>query len=226
MNGKGRELLDNFQTLLRNADFVGPVLAFNAPYVTKIGQTLDPLFGCIAEGYNRGGPQSIKNFAHFVARIEHLLDNSHGDIKVLLQSMLPYLNDISGSLMNLDTSQILANMLAAVPADGAVTLHVTIPDPGASEASAGATQAGPPVATTAPEQPPLTGAPKAPPHPGSAGVFVSRDGAIDPTAPPESVLTIPECHAVYPTATEPAPHADATPRSPGQPFPPYEATGH
>jgi phospholipid/cholesterol/gamma-HCH transport system substrate-binding protein len=41
--------------------------------------------------------------------------------------MLPYLNDLSGALMNLDTGQVFTNMLAAVPEDGAITLHVTIP---------------------------------------------------------------------------------------------------
>lgn len=219
MNGKGWDLLDNFQALFRNAGFVGPVLAFNAPYVSRIGQVLDPLFSCVSEGYNRGGPQSIKNFAHFVARIEHLLDNSHGDIKIILQSMLPYLNDISGSLMNLDTSQVLSNMLAAVPEDGAITLHVTVPDAGAGEHPSAAPQgpgAAPPSNAGAPAQEPvLTGAPTAPPHGTSANgpTIAPPTGETADDAPPESILQIPACKPVFPTATTPAPHADATPRT-------------
>ena len=78
--------------------------------------------------HDRGAPQTLHNLSHLVGRIEHFLDHSGGDLKVLMQSMLPYLNDTSGALMNLDTAQIFGNMLAAVPEDGAVTLHVTIPD--------------------------------------------------------------------------------------------------
>ena len=38
MHGHGRALLDNFQTLLRNAAWVGPVLADTAPPIRLIGQ--------------------------------------------------------------------------------------------------------------------------------------------------------------------------------------------
>jgi hypothetical protein len=41
-----------------------------------------------------------------------------------MESILPYLNDISGALMNLDTGQLLDNILATVPDDGVVTLHI------------------------------------------------------------------------------------------------------
>jgi hypothetical protein len=34
---------------------------------------------------------------------------------------------IAGALLNFDPSQILANILDTVPADGAITLRVTIP---------------------------------------------------------------------------------------------------
>jgi phospholipid/cholesterol/gamma-HCH transport system substrate-binding protein len=127
MNGKGRDLLDNFQALLRNASFVGPVLAFNAPKITPIGRDFNTVLAAGVDLYHRGGAPIILNFVNFVNRIGHLLDHSGGDIKVLTQSMLPYLNDLSGALMNLDTGQVFTNILAAVPEDGAVTLHVTIP---------------------------------------------------------------------------------------------------
>jgi virulence factor Mce-like protein len=128
MNGKGRDLLDNFQALLRNAQFVGPVLAFNTPWLTKMGYDLAAMNEASVVLHDRGAPQTLHNLSHLVSRIEHFLDHAGGDIKVLTQSMLPYLNDISGALMNLDTGQVFTNMLAAVPEDGAVTLRVAIPD--------------------------------------------------------------------------------------------------
>jgi hypothetical protein len=39
------------------------------------------------------------------------------------------MSGIAGSLMNFDSGRILSSMLAAVPEDGAITLHVTIPPP-------------------------------------------------------------------------------------------------
>jgi phospholipid/cholesterol/gamma-HCH transport system substrate-binding protein len=128
MHGKGRDLLDNFQVLLRNAQWVGPVLAYNTPWLTKMGHDFAALNDAAVVLHDRGAPQTLRNLSHLVGRVEHFLDHSSGDLKVLMQSMLPYLNDISGALMNLDTAQILHNMLASVPEEGAVTLHVTIPD--------------------------------------------------------------------------------------------------
>nr|WP_285032754.1 MlaD family protein [Mycolicibacterium sp. lyk4-40-TYG-92] len=136
MNGKGRDLLDNFQALLRNAHFVGPVLAFNAPWLTKMGHDMAAMNVASEDLHNRGAPQTLHNLSHLVGRLEHFLDHSGGDIKVLTQSMLPYLNDMSGALMNLDTGQVFNNMLAAVPEDGAVTVHLTIPDSPAPAAPA------------------------------------------------------------------------------------------
>jgi virulence factor Mce-like protein len=128
MHGKGRDLLDNFQVLLRNAHWVGPVIAFNTPWLTKMGHDFAALNDAAVVLHDRGAPQTLHNLSHLVGRLEHFLDHSGGDVKVLMQSMLPYLNDISGALMNLDTAQILRNALASVPEEGAVTLHVTIPD--------------------------------------------------------------------------------------------------
>ena len=131
MHGKGRDLLDNFQVLLRNAQWVGPVLAFNTPWLTKMGNDFAALNDAAVVLHDRGAPQTLHNLSHLVGRVEHFLDHSGGDIKVLMQSMLPYLNDLSGSLMNLDTAQVFRSMLASVPEEGAITLHVTIPEPGA-----------------------------------------------------------------------------------------------
>jgi virulence factor Mce-like protein len=178
MNGHGAVLLENFQALLHNADFVGPVLAFNTPWLTKIGKdfanALNLPTSIIAR---RGAPQTIHNLANLVSRIGHLLDHSSGDIKVLMQTMLPYLNDISGALMNLDTGQLLSNMVAAVPEDGAVTLHVTVP--GADEpvgAPPGPADAPPVEAQHLP-------AAAEPAAPGPASVPPSGDPAIPAAGP-------------------------------------------
>ncbi len=127
MHGKGRELLDNFQALLRNAQFVGPALADLAPYIRQMGVDIDGLWLSVNELVRRGSPQSMRNFVTFLGRIEKFLDDRSGDLKIVTQSMLPYLNDIAGALMNLDTGQLLSNMLATVPEDGVITLHVSVP---------------------------------------------------------------------------------------------------
>lgn len=127
LNGKGKELLDNFQTLLRNAEFVGPVLTELAPGIRKIGTDMAGMEVELNGAVRRGGPPLVQNFSAYLTRIEQFIEHRSGDIKVLMQSMLPYLNDISGALMNLDTGQLLGNMLDAVPEDGVVNLHVAIP---------------------------------------------------------------------------------------------------
>lgn len=137
MNGKGRDLLDNFQALFRNTEFVGPVLAFNTPYIDKLGSDFHWVFSTVVDIYRHGGPQTVHNFSNFLGRLERLLDHSGGDLKVLMQTLLPYLNDISGALMNLDTAQVFKNMVDAVPEDGAVTLHLTIPDAAATDTPPG-----------------------------------------------------------------------------------------
>jgi virulence factor Mce-like protein len=127
MQGKGSELLSNFQALLANAGFVGPVLAGQAPYLHHMGADIEDYWAGVDVQVGLGAPQIMKDLQSFLGRIEKFLDHESSDIKVLTQSMLPYINDIAGSLMNLDTGQLLANMLAAVPEDGVVTLHVNIP---------------------------------------------------------------------------------------------------
>ena len=74
-----------------------------------------------------GGPESVYTFSKFLARIQKLLDNNGGDLKVLGDSFDPHVKAIAGALLNFDTGQILANLLDGVPEDGAITLHVSIP---------------------------------------------------------------------------------------------------
>lgn len=127
MNGRGKVLLDNFQTLLQNAGWVGPVLADITPDIRSIGLDTGLMFAGFQVGQPEGAPDTYIQFNRFLDRLQRLLDTNGGDLKVLGQALEPHLKGIGGSLMNFDTGQILSNFLASVPEDGAVTLHVTIP---------------------------------------------------------------------------------------------------
>jgi len=127
MHGHGRALLDNFQTLLRNAAWVGPVLADTAPPIRLIGQDAQIIWWSVIRLLYNGAPQFEADFKHLIDRVQGLLDNNGGDLKVLGEAFLPHIKGIAGALLNFDASQILANTLASLPQDGAITLHVTMP---------------------------------------------------------------------------------------------------
>ncbi len=129
MHGQGRVLLGNFQTLLRNAGWLGPAVADMTPGV----EALAPGMKFIVDGTGEliwahgHGPEYITGLNKLVARLQKFLDESGGDLKVLGEALRPRLKAIAGALLNVDPSEIMSNILAAVPADGAITLHVTIP---------------------------------------------------------------------------------------------------
>ena len=127
MHGRGRELLDNFQTLLQNAGWLGPLLADLTPSLPPIGMHTDNIVAGPQVFISQGTPQLIWNLNKYLDRIQKFLDDNGGDFKVLGEAFLPQLKGIAGALMNFDTGQILAHVLESVPADGAITLHVTIP---------------------------------------------------------------------------------------------------
>ncbi|OMC07278.1 mammalian cell entry protein [Mycolicibacterium fortuitum] len=127
MNGRGSELLDNFQTLLANADWVGPVLANLTFQINDYSPKLRELFSTFPPLIAVGAPEPLVKFNAFLARIQKLLDDNGGDFGVIGDNFLPHMKGIAGSLMNFDTGQMLANVMASVPEDGAVTLHVQIP---------------------------------------------------------------------------------------------------
>lgn len=127
MNGRGSELLDNFQTLLANADWVGPVLANLSFQINDYSPKLRELFSTFPPLIAVGAPEPLVKFNAFLARIQKLLDDHGGDFGVIGDNFLPHMKGIAGSLMNFDTGQMLANVLASVPEDGAVTLHVQVP---------------------------------------------------------------------------------------------------
>jgi hypothetical protein len=122
MNGRGRLLLGNFQTLLANAEWVNPILTGLTPPVREIGKGIQDFFKHIPTSFE---PGNISGLNKLVARIQNLLDDRGGDLKVLGEAFQPKLNAIAASLMNFDTGQLLDNFLQAVPADGTITLRVT-----------------------------------------------------------------------------------------------------
>lgn len=130
MNGRGAALLDNFQTLLRNASWVGPVLAELAKYPPKLGSSAQNIIGAL-DVYDRTGGSLYSGvaFRRLLDRFQRLLDNNSGDLQVIGERFLPHVKAIAGALMNFDPSQIMANILATLPDDGVVTLHMNVLPP-------------------------------------------------------------------------------------------------
>lgn len=127
MHGRGRELLDNFQTLLGNSGWLGPVLADLTFQIDSYSPHLRTLFSTVPPLIAVGAPEPLVKFNAFLARIQKLLDDNGGDFQVIGDRFLPHIKGIAGALLNFDTGQVLANVLASVPEDGSVTLHVSLP---------------------------------------------------------------------------------------------------
>lgn len=127
MHGRGRELLDNFQTLLGNAGWLGPALADLIGPTSVLGVRLQETFVNSYPIVYGGAPTTLYLVNRFLDRILRFLDNNSGDLKVLGETLLPHIKGIAGALLNFDPSQILANFLASLPEDGAITLHLRIP---------------------------------------------------------------------------------------------------
>jgi ABC-type transporter Mla subunit MlaD len=126
LHGQGREVLRNFETLLQNAGWVGPVLADSASSIGEIGQG-------IRRAANNGThialaaeqPTTTYAFGKLLQRLQKLLDDRGSDIRVLTEPLMPNIKAIAGAMGSIDTSQILSNLIASVPEDGAIELHVT-----------------------------------------------------------------------------------------------------
>jgi phospholipid/cholesterol/gamma-HCH transport system substrate-binding protein len=126
--GQGRELLDNFQVLLRNAGFVGPALAGAAAPVRDLGPVFNIVWSHALEDLLMGVyPATIVQLSDLLTRIQKFLDDRGTDLKVLGEATSSNVVLIANALKNLDSSQILSNLLATVPEDGAIELHVPIP---------------------------------------------------------------------------------------------------
>ncbi|MGV0795437.1 MlaD family protein [Mycolicibacterium elephantis] len=128
MDGRGQEVLANFQTLLQNADWVGPTLADIAPQARAAGDGVAGTFRGMMNTIAWNTPENMDLFGKFLARIQAFLDSRGPDVKVLAQALTPQFTGIGGALMNFDTGRLLANALSGIPEEGAITLRVTIPD--------------------------------------------------------------------------------------------------
>lgn len=124
LNGEGRELLSNFQTLIRNSEWVNRDLTAMTPTVVDIGVNWQDYFKHLPILLSRDQPENVSNLNNLVARVQTLLDTSGGDLKVLGDAFQPKLNTIAGTLMNFDSAQILDHFLQQVPAEGVITLRV------------------------------------------------------------------------------------------------------
>lgn len=127
LNGSGRALFDNYQTLLGNAGWLGPLLVDVAPGLRTVGISAGVLFSGLEINRPLGAPETYVQVNRLIDRLQKLLDDNGGDLKVLGEALLPHLQGIGGALMNFDTGQLLGHILESVPADGAVTLHVNVP---------------------------------------------------------------------------------------------------
>lgn len=124
LNGQGRALLSNFQTLLVNAEWVNPDLTDLTPDLRAIGKDWQDFFKHLPVLASRNNPENLTNLNNLVGRLQTLLNDRGGDLKVLGEAFQPKLNTIAGVLMNFDSGQILDHFLQQVPADGAITLRV------------------------------------------------------------------------------------------------------
>ena len=126
--GQGREVVDNLQVLLQNAGFVGPALAAGAPPLWDLGPVIHTMWNdAYAPLAMALSPMDVFKFSLFLQRIQKFLDDRSVDLKVLGQATSANVKLIGNALKNLDSSQILSNLMASVPEDGAIELHVPIP---------------------------------------------------------------------------------------------------
>ncbi|CDO30833.1 MlaD family protein [Mycolicibacterium porcinum] len=170
LNGRGMAVLDNSQSLLENAGFVGPALANAAPPLRDLGPAIQTLWNNgTAIGLRTDTPGNVWIFGRFLQRIQKLLDDRGSDIRVLTEPLTANINAIAASLTTINTSEVLANLLRVVPADGVINLHVTndggaiVPAPagppptGGEPPNVGLPPAGAPIGQPAPPPPPFSG---------------------------------------------------------------------
>ncbi|QEN17052.1 MlaD family protein [Mycobacterium sp. ELW1] len=126
LNGRGKQVLDNAQSLLENAGFVGPALADATPALRELGPAIQRLWNMATNIVIRDdSPGNVYIFGKFLQRIQKLLDDRAPDIRVLTEPLMANVNAIAAALGTINTGEVLSNLLAAVPEDGVINLHVT-----------------------------------------------------------------------------------------------------
>lgn len=129
-NGRGSEVLANLQTLLQNAGFVGPRLGELTPMLQALSTPLYLMMWVTRNAFvDAGLPRSIENTGKILGRIQNFLDTRSPDLKVVAETLMPNVQGVAAALMNVDSTQILSNLLETVPEDGAIILHVATPNP-------------------------------------------------------------------------------------------------
>ncbi|OBH56384.1 mammalian cell entry protein [Mycobacterium colombiense] len=128
LNGRGRQALENLQSLLEHAGFVGSLLAQAAPDVKALGPYIKKMWQAgLNQNLRADMPGTVYVFGRFMQRIQQFLDDRGSDLRVLTEPLMPNVEAIASALRNIDSSQILTNLLAAVPPDGSIELHVALP---------------------------------------------------------------------------------------------------
>jgi phospholipid/cholesterol/gamma-HCH transport system substrate-binding protein len=127
MHGRGQDVLGNLQTLLRNAGWLGPALAETTPSIHHLGDSLHQLWFAGTNLPLRNWPESYQRFGYFLDHFQKLLDDRGADIRTLGVALSGNIKAIADSLATIDSAQVLTHLLEAVPEDGAIDLHVTIP---------------------------------------------------------------------------------------------------
>ncbi len=128
LDGDGARVLENFQTLLRNAGWVGPQIAEVGLPVRDAGLAIGRVWHGMMHTVAWNNPENMQLFQKFLDRIQNFLDTRGGDLKVISEALLPQFSGIGGALMNFDTAKMLSNALAGTPEQGAITLRVAVPD--------------------------------------------------------------------------------------------------
>jgi virulence factor Mce-like protein len=128
MDGRGQEMIDNFQALLRNAGWVGPLLGQVASPIRAVGFGIAGTDQGMMHSLEWNCPRNLVLFGSYLERIQVFLDTRGPDLKVLTETLLPQFRGMGGALMNFDSAQILSNILKSIPKEGAITLHVAVPD--------------------------------------------------------------------------------------------------
>ena len=116
--------------LLQNADWVGPALAEAAPSIRNLGEPARDLWNKAVDIVLRdyAGAGSAYILGRFVRRVQQFLDDRGPEIRVLTEPLMANIKAIAAAVQTIDTGQVLANLLDAVPEDGAIELHVRIPE--------------------------------------------------------------------------------------------------
>lgn len=141
LNGRGRQALVNLQSLLEHAGFVGSLLAQAAPDLKALGPYIQKMWQAgLNQNLRLDMPAGVYIFGRFMQRIQQFLDDRGSDLRVLTEPLMPNVEAIASALRNIDSSQILTNLLAAVPPDGAIELHVALPPKPAQTPSPAADQ--------------------------------------------------------------------------------------